>query len=271
MKQVLWYLYYIYSITILVFIGFMLNMMMVGMFVLLIALFSIVLFSSKNVNKETLLPVIFWINYSCLFLFMSSLGERFVGLFLPVRKMSGREAIIVDPILEEICEKYRYKFRDSFRKVKIRVEDRPMPEGYAYGMRTIVLSGTAINSLGRDALGALIAHQIAHLHYKDGLFGLLDIVVFFPLRLISRIPYADLFIGAVAFILNFIDIRKYVSKYIEYRADKFSRDLGYQSGLIELLEMYKKMDYYSDVKFLCMATKEHPPAEMRINALSEER
>ena len=177
--------------------------------------------------------------------------------------------------------------------------DDPEENAAAFGKNNIAITTGLLNRLKwRDhALKGIMAHELAHLHYRDLwfwyyvdaaggifslLFGLLGVIlrtatvisdVFMPFIIVS-LPLQMIYIlfSYMMLIMKLpVDLlaklEPYLSRAIEYRADKFSADLLGVKGMLSYLEGIKNDETYMEFGFLNMKSRSHPPSEFRIEKL----
>ncbi len=64
---------------------------------------------------------------------ISPLGSLFQKACLPVRRMSKREAEVLEPLLDQVMFSYKEKKSSRIKHVKLRIEDNPDSNAYAFG------------------------------------------------------------------------------------------------------------------------------------------
>ena len=229
-------------------------------------------------------------------------GDSITHLFLPTRKPSLREETRLKPILERLQKFYRDKYGNDIA-AKLTVMDMPHINGMAIGKETVAVSTGLLKVGSDDEITAVIAHELGHLHHKDGYFGIALLVVGLPVMTVANIvgtalelstdkvknfgkgrkDYADnmfetamlvIFFAAMAFltVLAFFiwivrSLNKVTAWPIEYRADRFACDMGYGEGLVELLERIEDEDVRGATGFLKKYAYSHPPTALRIDRL----
>ncbi len=154
-----------------------------------------------------------------------------------------------------------------------------------------------------EELAAVIAHEIGHLHNRDGVLNLTLFAATSPVILLHRVicgvvaicPKPNIKIGgkeddlaellimlAYGLLMAFCSVflwpcvialwlmrsLDFVTAWpIEYRADKFAADLGYAPALIELFERIEDEDVRGATGFLKKYMYSHPPTALRIDRL----
>tara|TARA_B100001146_G_scaffold221479_1_gene232033 strand:- start:295 stop:1251 length:957 start_codon:yes stop_codon:yes gene_type:complete len=116
---------------------------------------------------------------SFVFLMATPLGDFIIGLFIPSRRQSLRDENTLSGLLQLLQEAYQEKF--GYRiSPKIQMLDLPMIEGIAYGGRTSAISSGLLKSASDEEIAAVLAHEIGHLHYRDGFYNILYLVAGIP-------------------------------------------------------------------------------------------
>jgi len=109
----------------------------------------------------------------------SGFGDRIAGLFFPIREMSLREETKVNSAMVKIKEAYSKKYGKDI-KARILVMDLPNINGLALGSETIAVSTGLLKTANDNEMAAVLAHEIGHLHNKDGLFNMALIMASIP-------------------------------------------------------------------------------------------
>lgn len=181
--------------------------------------------------------------------------------------------------------------------------DDPMPQAFALGKGTIMVTRGALEVAKREELAGLLAHEARHLHVKDSVFlnailgmntvthllsmafnvllplariplpvpGVAPIVSIIPM-LIMAVPLMMLGSGLlinrlITALVSFV--LRYGSLAVEYRADAFASDLGFGAGLTAFLGRLAGMDVNSQQGFLVMYLQSHPPTALRVDRLEQ--
>ena len=139
-----------------------------------------------------------------------------------------------------------------------------------------------------DEIAAVIAHEVGHLHHRDGVYNILLYICVMPSFLISYICgtffwgsygilffvsllYAPLFTGfwvLSLFVYGLYTVSEKIIRWpVEYKADQFSLKLGLGAGLISFLERMEDQDIRAKKGFLQKYGYSHPPTALRIDRL----
>jgi Zn-dependent protease with chaperone function len=237
---------------------------------------------------------------AALVIFMgTSAGEWFLKLLFNMRKMTVREEKRLNPIIYQLKKEYAAKF-DEPLDIKIYIVDSNFMNGFALGYSTIAIHRAALDQLEDKEIKALIAHEIGHLHHRDGGYSAMLLGLHSPISIqvaISnftgsdpdkqkeRIKNNQIFAG-IAFIKLIFMFPFYIASFLalpflwlakmiqnvgawqmEYRADKFAEEMGLKKGMISLLEKFESMDERDRHGFMSKYGFSHPPVALRIDAL----
>ncbi len=230
---------------------------------------------------------------------ISPLGSFFQKTCLPVRRMSKREAEVLEPLLDQVMFSYKEKTSSRIKRVKLRIEDNTDSNAYAFGKNNIVLTSGFFREYQyrSDAIKGVMAHELGHLHHHDLWFwryvaasgGVLKLIhavltlasvittkasdIFVAFLVISLpVMIAQFVFGAFVYILRVperaLDMAGvFLSQAQEYRADKFAADIIGVEGMISFLESVKKGECFTEIGFLSMKRRSHPPSELRLEQL----
>ena len=230
---------------------------------------------------------------------ISPLGALFQKSYYPVRKLSKRENDKLLPLLNEVMASYKDKIRARVKNVELFIMDDPEWNASAFGRNNIAITSGLFNKLKwrDDALKAVMAHELGHLHHRDlwfwyyvdaaggaliMLFGLLGVAqriatglsdLFLPFIIVSlplQMAYIMCFFALHIMMFPVQILAKfevYLSRSLEYRADNFAADIIGTNGVISFLETIKKIEKHMAFGFLNMKSRSHPPSEYRIERL----
>ena len=268
------------------------------------ALFALLWFVQKNsvdINFSFLeIGIIAGFMQLAVFLFcISPLGYALQKSYYPVRRLSLREEEKLMPLLDELMASYKDKKYARIKRVELFMMDDREENAAAFGKNKIAITTGLLNRLKwRDhAIKGVLAHELGHLHHRDlwfwyyveatgGIFSFL----YGMLNLVQRMATAlsDLFLPFIIFSLplqivcivfsygirllrlptDIIErLEPYLSRSMEYRADKFSADLLGVKGILSFIESIKNDEHYMEFGFLNMKQRSHPPSEFRIEKL----
>ena len=148
-----------------------------------------------------------------------------------------------------------------------------------------------LDDLNDEELKSLIAHEIGHLHYNDGGYGLMLLSLPICMRPISVFiddldiigGFFGIFLLITAlflwptylylFFLSYVPlaIRNKIDHWMdwsrEYRADAFANQMGYGEGLISFFEKLLPLDERNSHGFMSRYGYSHPPTAERINQI----
>jgi len=224
---------------------------------------------------------------------LSSLGEtilRFLEKIRPLYTSQEKEYLI--PLFKEIYNEAKRK-HPELGKVEICVVDSMTINTYAIGKRTIAVTKGAVETFNEDEIKALMAHELAHIINGDTIVTLLSTIgngVFtvFVLIIESAItaseiidegPSADLMksmtkvikviFSVIVFIIMFVGniILSVNSRASEYRADKFSYELGYGQDMVSALYLLEKVSLSDNSTITDRMTASHPIIAKRIGKI----
>lgn len=215
------------------------------------------------------------------------IGDFFIGLCLPTRKQALREERKIAPTLALLKEAYREKYGQNLRP-KAYVMDLPNIDGLTFGRRTIAVSSGLLKVASDEEIAAVFAHEIGHLHHRDGFFNVALFVASVPTMVISiflcSIYIVTFLIGLLVFasfapVLALLSVagavliflRSVLEEFIkwpaEYKADRFAAQMGFAPALISLFERIEDEDVRGEGGFLAKYDYSHPPTALRIDRL----
>lgn len=231
------------------------------------------------------------------------LAGSIVGLFITGRRPIRRELDQIEPLLREIIADVNKHFGAiySYCDFKIRMIDNKVANAFALGYNTIIINSGSLEVLSSGQLKAILAHEIAHLYYRDSVHSIALIFSSFGTRIIMWV-YAGIVIiqsmvseissvvknGAIIKLLSFLPLiillpvvianwigskafflfNMMLSKKAEYRADAFAASLGYKNDMIESLEVLQHVNV-EDNSFMGKLMSAHPSVMERIGALED--
>jgi heat shock protein HtpX len=236
------------------------------------------------------------------FLFNSPAGQWILRLLSGARDAIGREHARINPIIAEVQERLREQLSLPQVPVTLMITDDPLPDAFAIGKGTLVLSRTLYETANDDELAAVIAHEFAHLHNGDShRLGIALGVSIISLTIAAISGYILAFTGALAknigskgegaivflislffagFAAIFWVIAKigngvlrlvmlFVGRKQEYEADKFAIKVGYGVGLLSFLDKIKNIEFGKATHILARLYDTHPPIMLRIGELEK--
>ena len=215
------------------------------------------------------------------------IGDFIIGLCLPTRKQALREERKIEPALDILKKRYKEKFGVNINP-KPYVMDLPNINGQAFGRRTVALSSGLLKVASDEEIAAVLAHEIGHLHHRDGFFNVALMVAAYPTLVLSLLLCSLYFVtwligflivGYFAPILAVLSVSgwfliwlssmldKIIKWPIEYKADQFAAELGFAPALISLFERIEDEDVRGEEGFLVKYAYSHPPTALRIDRL----
>lgn len=231
------------------------------------------------------------------------LADLFVSLCLPIRKMTLRETARIEQAKALVESRYEERFGRKLN-LKIKLQDMPHLQGISFGKKSVVVTTGLLKSMNDDELVAVIAHEVGHLHYKEGMMNALlwiacnlicllsnvlllgalrerkeeknkpdngcdelyAILGFILIWIILHFPYYFLLCFMAIVILWLMQFIDFCTNWhSEYRADRLAAQLGFASGLISFLERIEEQDMRDKVGFLGYLRYSHPPSAVRID------
>jgi len=226
----------------------------------------------------------------------SSPAENLLRFMTGSRRVIEREKDLLFPMLEEVQEDVKRNCGYKPKDIKLWVSDEVMPNAWAIGKRTMIISRGLYESAQPDKIKGVMAHELGHLHAGDsrrlsiafflsyfisiflwigtaltiilkGFSALKDkekpgamMIVALPLLVMIIIPvYLMRFCSwFINFVLNFAGRKQ------EYKADLFAVKCGHGAGMLSFLDALK------DFEFDKMSATErmfatHPPVMLRID------
>lgn len=231
----------------------------------------------------------------------SGFGEWFYRLFFNMRKPTLREEERINPLIDKIEQDYYSKHGEKLN-IKYFIVDAAFLNGFAFGFSTIAIHRGALEELNDEELQALLAHEVGHIHFKDGGYNSIQFslgaigfsILKYPLKITGAsmaavgdapkentggsllfgslilILFAPITIAAVIAIPFMWLSKKFSSMglwHMEYRADQFSANMGYHDGLISFFEKMLPLDERNEHGFLSRYGFSHPPTAVRIDKL----
>jgi Zn-dependent protease with chaperone function len=241
---------------------------------------------------------------AALLILVSPLGDKIVALFFTTRKKSLREEEVINPAIKRVQQLYRQKFGQDL-KIDTYVMDEPHINGLSLGRQSIAVSTGLLKVGSDDEITAILAHEAGHLHNKDGIFNIALLVASLPTIFLNAALKYVLFWGPkptmpgsngqssmfgagiivffilliffpyffVFWLMSFpaILILRAVDMFsawpIEYRADRFSMNLGLGPAMIELFERIEDEDIRNSTGFMSKYLYSHPPTALRIDKI----
>lgn len=209
-----------------------------------------------------------------------------IGIFA-AKKIVKKEN---QPIEMEDCklkkELYEMAARVKRKKVSIVVVDQDKSTFgaaavYPVGHGTIYLSDTLLNTLTDEEIKAVMAHEVAHLKYKDGgkraftfLLGIFLTIAFYNWLIEYKYWYEPETVFGIVTLFDFFYygiFSKYLSRRQEYSADAFILKMGipyehFKMGMLKIVNSYEVTFDHANVEEIFQT---HPLLKNRFKRLSK--
>lgn len=239
--------------------------------------------------------IVFIVYAVSLIIALSPLGEKLLRLLNRVRPLeTNREKEYLQPLFDEVYDRVKEKY-DNLMKIEVCVIDNMTVNAIALGRNTVAVTKGAMQTFTEDELKAVVAHEIAHLVHGDtmayiyaiignGIFSIFVLLarlclllfewlqstltgkhsIFSAFMLLFKL-YFEFCIWFMSF--GFQVILSVNSRKTEFRADKFSYLLGYDSDIIEALYLLEKISLGDNSSIIQKMIASHPRITLRIKKL----
>jgi heat shock protein HtpX len=238
------------------------------------------------------------------FLFNSTLGQWFLRLLSGARKTIPREDAKLNPLISQVQEAIESKHGLKPLDVRVMVVDNPIPNAFAVGKHTLIVSRAMYETSTDEQLLGVIAHEFGHLHHGDSqklgialgvsvvsmTVAMVASAIATVIEAFSKIAGATksdggmvmAFIGFVfTFFIFFFTIfvhagnwmlklgMLFVGRKQEYRADQFAIQAGFGAGLLSFLDKIKNMEFDAPKNLFSRLYATHPPTMLRIGEVEK--
>ncbi len=223
------------------------------------------------------------------------LGTFLFRISLALRKPSIREMNRINPLLEEIMRSVKTKYQKNY-SYKILVADDLTVNSAVIGSNILIITTGTLKTLSDEELQSILAHKTGHIFYGEPLRSSLIlgadfcgdlaikcytlVIKFLALigELIATPPILGLFFNAYSFILSLLLwpinliklihclLYKWMMRKAEYKADQFTVNLGFGSGLINFLTKEADIEIRKH-GFWNKYTASNPPTELRLDKI----
>lgn len=221
-------------------------------------------------------------------------GDSIISLLEGARPLeTKREKEYLLPILEEVYEDTKAIF-PAMPKIRLFIIDTLTLNGMAIGNHTIAVTQGAVDTLNREELKGIIAHEMGHIFHGDtkatlintvgnGIFTIIVIIMKLVIRLLEfiaklcdeskiaqvifRLMRFALEIAVFCFLWFGMLIQSFNSRKNELRADKFAYQSGLGEQLIDTLYIIQKMSLGQNMKLVKKIMASHPRTSRRIGKL----
>ena len=217
----------------------------------------------------------------------SRAGEWLMRTFNHVRPLdTAREKNHLRPLFREVYQKAKSQ-NPELAHIDLYIVDTMKIKAFALGNHTIAVSKGAMHTFSEEELRAIMAHEIAHILYRDtatALYALVGNGIFMGAVLAVKISVAlaqtidslrrsadvmDVVLGAIisAFLFLMQIAQSRSSRKAEKRADDYALQLGYGEDLVEALYLTEKMSLGGEGSIKKRLTATHPRITARIGRL----
>lgn len=239
--------------------------------------------------------IVFIVYAISLIIALSPLGEKLLRLLNRVRPLeTNREKEYLQPLFDEVYDRVKEQY-DNLMEIEVCVIDNMTVNAIALGRNTVAVTKGAMQTFTEEELKAVIAHELAHLVHGDtmayiyaiignGIFSIFVLLarlcllffeylqsnltgkhsIFSAFMLLFKL-YFEFCIWFMSF--GFQVILSVNSRKTEFRADKFSYLLGYDSDMIEALYLLEKISLGDNSSIIQKMTASHPRITLRIKKL----
>lgn len=235
------------------------------------------------------------------YLFNSSAGQFLLRFISGARPAIYREQQRLTPVIERVQTALEEKLGLMPLKIHLMVVDDPLPNAFALGKCTLIVSRGLYETLTDDELAGVIAHELGHLHAGDSQklsialgVSLVSLALAFVAGIITTLGgifgrirggEAGAMMGLLALMIGFIALfflifvwlgnamfrlaMYYQGRRQEYRADQFAIKAGFGAGLLGFLDKIKDMEWEGKRTFMRRLTATHPPTLLRIGEIEK--
>jgi heat shock protein HtpX len=238
------------------------------------------------------------------FLFNSSAGQWFLRLLSGARKTIAREDAKLNPIIGQVQKAIEAKHGLKPLNVRVMVVDNPIPNAFAIGKCTLVVSMAMYETSTDAQIAGVMAHEFGHLHHGDSqklsialgvsvvsmTVAMLASAIATVIEAFSRLfsaakGEAGLFMSIFGFIFSFMALffvafvyagngmlkfaMLFVGRKQEYKADKFAIQAGFGDGLLSFLDKLKDMEFEAPKNLFSRLYATHPPTMLRIGEVEK--
>lgn len=237
-------------------------------------------------------------------LFNSSAGEWMLRLYSGARKTIPREDKKLNPIIERVQQAIEIKLSRKKIPVHLMVVDEPIPNAFAIGKSTIIVSRALYEKSTDEELAGVIAHEFGHLHNGDsnqlgialgmslvsmtisitaGFFAMLigglsnlsgstksdsgAAIAIFGFFTLFFVMFFTFFVRAGNWILNLAML--FIGRKQEHKADQFAIKAGFGAGLLSFLETIKDMEFEKPKTLFSRIYATHPATMLRIGEVEK--
>jgi heat shock protein HtpX len=217
----------------------------------------------------------------------SRAGEWLMRTFNHVRPLeTAQEMNRLRPLFREVYQKAKAQ-NPELGQIELFIVDTMKVNTIALGSHTIAVSKGAMHTFSEEEMRAVLAHEIAHILYRDtmtALYAYMGNGIFMGLILLIKVSVAlsqtidslrrsadfmDVVLGAIisAFLFLMQIAQARASRKAEKRADDYALQLGYGEDLVQALYLLEKMSLGGEGSIKQRLTATHPRLTARIGRL----
>lgn len=237
-------------------------------------------------------------------LFNSSAGEWILRLYSGARKTIPRENKKLNPIIERVQQAIEVKLTKKKIQVHVMVVDEPIPNAFAIGKSTLIVSRALYENCTDEELTGVIAHEFGHLYNGDSnklgmalgmslvsmtisiAAGFLAMIIgglsnfssstrsdagafmaIFGFVIALFVMFFTFFVRAGNWIFNLAIL--FVGRKQEHKADEFAIQIGFGVGLLSFLERVKDMEFEKPKTLFSRIYATHPATMLRIGEVEQ--
>lgn len=238
------------------------------------------------------------------FLFNSPAGQWLLRLLAGARKTIAREDVKLNPVIDQVQQAIKTKLGLENLPVQVRVVDSPIPNAFAIGKHTLVVSRALYETATEEELAGVMAHEFGHLHHGDsnklGIalgVSIVSMVVAWVAGMVAALMQAIgkifgsgggevggfialfglLFSLFASFFLLFVKAGNgmlnlamlFVGRKQEYKADEFAVKAGFGAGLLSFLDKLKNREFEQPKGLFARLYATHPSTMLRIGEVEK--
>jgi Zn-dependent protease with chaperone function len=238
------------------------------------------------------------------FLFNSPIGQWILRMLSGARKTIAREDAKINPVIEQVQQAILERHGLKNLNVCVMVVDNPIPNVFAIGKNTLVVSRAMYETATLEEFAGVIAHEFGHLHNGDSnklgialgvsvvsmMVALAASAIATVIEAFSRIcgatkSDAGAFMVLFGFIFTLMALfftafvyagngmlklaMLFVGRRQEYKADQFAIQAGFGAGLLSFLDKLKNMQFDAPKNLFARLYETHPPTMLRIGEVEK--
>jgi heat shock protein HtpX len=228
---------------------------------------------------------------------LSKTGETFMRTTVyNARELLEDEKNYLMPLFEEVYQEAIKHNPHINRNIRLYIIDDLEIQAYVLGSNTIMITCGAINSLNREEIKGILAHEFGHIsnHFPKILIivqtSMWIVSAFLAVyKLLSRIikhmikvreeQYGTITVNLIGFLLDSLFVIPiFIFQFIfsmgrrsnEFYADEFAEEIGYGEELTSALKLLNKIELTGKLSFKERLLNSHPPTPERIARLERD-